>query len=1014
MRRNVTINTGFRQGLLGACALVVLLIWSRLACAVEPAAAARYAIEQPSQALSESLRSIARQTGTSVLFDPTVVNGRQSRSVSGRLSAAEAISRALDGSGLTADVMVDGSIVVKPAVARGTSPQLPTRAVQPPLVPTGSVEASPDGNVVRLAQAAGQAGRDVGVASPADATVEPAPGQKIEITGSRLKRIAAEGPVPVNTYSKEEIAKSGQPTLERFLQSLNEFSISPGEGGNSSVLGQGTVQLRGLPLGSTLVLINGRRVQAVGSSSANFFNLNLIPMAAVERIEVVPVGSSAVYGGDALAGVVNVILKKSIDGQALAARVGSGKGTSDRNLSLTTGGADEQGSYLLLGSVSKATPLNVTERAFFTDADYRRFGGPDTRTRGCTPGTVTSTTGANLPGLNSSFAGIPQLPAGAPLTVGSFAASAGQANLCNPEATGRGTALVHGSESFGLHAAGDRRITGAWSVFGEFTYADDRLRADELGVSLNNVLVPAGNPFNPFGEPVTVTAVLGPDNGVQSFIRRTKFTRAVAGLRGELGGGWDAELTASTTRDHSHRLATRSTLDSDALDAALAATTPGAAINPFTAGRAASDEVLGRVWADSEREGRGRKDQLSGFVRGSLVELPAGPVEAIVGVETARDQFGSASTGVGAVSNSDSRRASAGYAELRVPLLRSDATGGKPWNLAALTVAGRRDKYSDFGSANTYQAGLEVRPAKSVLLRGSVATSFKPPTLLQTNIDEFSFPISFFGLVDPARNNEPIVNGELVRAANTELEPERGKAYTFGAVWEPEGGLGTRFGFTAWRVKIDRLIGIVDPQTVLRNEALFPGLVIRGPSLGGTPGPVSRFLYTEVNYGGVDTAGADVEASYSWQSGVGRWSLGGGATRMNKYDVVLRPDAPTEDRLGRRFSDYWAPQWKGRLSAGFDRKVWSIGLTSRYLGTYKDADTSTRQLGGFWTHDLAGSLDLKKLGLSLDAIKTASASFAVANLTNRQPQFVETFPYYDMSQADWRGRYASVSLSIGW
>jgi len=1013
MRRNVTINTGFHERLFGAGALVVLLIWSGLACAAEPPPAARYLIEQPSQALSDSLRSIARQTGISVLFDPTVVNGRLSRSVSGRLSAAEAISRALDGSGLTADVMVDGSIVVKPA-ARGASPQLPARAVQPSLLPTGSGGALPDAEPVRLAQAPAQGGRDAGVEPAAGATAEPAPGQKIEITGSRLRRVAAEGPVPVNTYSKEDITKSGQPTLERFLQSLNEFSISPGEGGNSPVLGQGTVQLRGLPLGSTLVLINGRRVQAVGSSSANFFNLNLIPMAAVERIEVVPVGSSAVYGGDALAGVVNVILKKSIDGQALAARVGSGKGTSDGNVSLTTGGADDRGAYLLLGSVSKATPLNATERAFFRDADYTRFGGPDTRTRGCTPGTVTSTTGANLPGLTSSFAGIPQPAAGEPLTVASFAASAGQANLCNPEATGRGTALVHGAESLGLHAAGDRRIVGAWSVFGEFTYADDRLRAEELGVSLNDVLVPATNPFNPFGEAVQVTAVLGPDNGVQTFTRRTKFTRALAGFRGELGGGWDAELTASTTRDHSHRLATRNTLDSDARDAALAATTPGAAINPFTAGRAAGDDVLDRVWADSKREGRGRKSQLGGFVRGPLVELPAGSVEAIVGVETGRDQFASASTGVGAVSNTDSRRASAGYAELRVPLLRSDATGGRAWNPAALTVAGRRDKYSDFGSANTYQAGLEVRPARSVLLRASVATSFKPPTLLQTNIDEFSFPIMFFGLVDPARSNEPIVDGELVRAANTQLEPERGRAHAFGAVWEPEGGLGTRLGFTAWRVKIDRMIGIVDPQTVLRNEALFPGLVIRGPSVGGTPGPVNKFLYTEVNYGGVDTAGADVEASYAWQSEAGRWSLGAGATRMSKYDVVLRPDAPTEDRLGRRFSDYWAPQWKGRLSVGFDRRAWSLGVTSRYLGTYNDAGISTRQLGGFWTHDLAGSLDLKKLGFSLGAVKAATVSFAVANLTDRQPQFVETLPYYDMSQADWRGRYASVSLSVGW
>lgn len=182
-----------------------------------------------------------------------------------------------------------------------------------------------------------------------------------------------------------------------------------------------------------------------------------------------------------------------------------------------------------------------------------------------------------------------------------------------------------------------------------------------------------------------------------------------------------------------------------------------------------------------------------------------------------------------------------------------------------MTVAGRRDKYSDFGSASTYQAGLEVRPARTVLLRASAASSFKPPTLSQANVEDRSFPAEDFGLVDPARNNEPVVAGEVVRTANGGLGPERGKAYAWGAVWEPGGGLGTRLGFTAWRVKIDGMIAILDPQVALDNESLFPGFVARGPSVGGMPGPVTRLLYAEVNYGGVNTAGADVEASHSWR-----------------------------------------------------------------------------------------------------------------------------------------------------
>ncbi|WP_431261858.1 TonB-dependent receptor plug domain-containing protein [Roseateles chitinivorans] len=113
------------------------------------------------------------------------------------------------------------------------------------------------------------------------------------------------------------------------------------------------------------MLINGRRVQAVGSSSGNFFNLNLIPMAAVERVEIVPVGSSAVYGGDALAGVVNIILKKSVEGVVLDAHATTGAGTGDRAVSLATGGRDQAGSYLVLGAYSKTEPLSMSERGFF-------------------------------------------------------------------------------------------------------------------------------------------------------------------------------------------------------------------------------------------------------------------------------------------------------------------------------------------------------------------------------------------------------------------------------------------------------------------------------------------------------------------------------------------------------------------------------------------------------------------------------------------------------------------------
>lgn len=1018
MRNKATVSAVRRARFLSIGSVVTLLCaWADVSTAVEPPEAIRYVIEQPSQALAETLRSIARQTGASVVFDPGVVNGRISRPIAGRLSAAEAISRAIDGSGLTASVMSDGAIVVKPATAAAPGPQQAPFGPPPmPLKPGAGMVVDEKGTL-RVAQAS-VSGEPSGNASASTDADQPAgKSQRIDVTGTRLRQIAAEGPVPVNTYSRADIDRSGQPTLERFLASLNEVSSSAGEGVVGSTLGQGTVQLRGLPLGATLVLVNGRRVQAVGSSSANFFNLNLIPIAAIERVEIVPVGSSAVYGGDALAGVVNVILKKSLDGQALTMRLGSGRGIGDNGVSLATGGADERGSYLLLGTYGKSTPLTMAERGFFLDADYRRYGGPDARVRNCTPGTVSSTTGSNLPGLGAGVAGIPSLAAGTVPAVSDFAPTAGQPNLCNVWANGNGYALVHGSETLGLHALADRQIAAGWSVFGELTLARERLHANEIGLSLNNVLVPASNPYNPFGQSVRVTALMGGDNGTQGLDRQTRFARALLGVRGELGPDWDAELTASTTQDRSESRMLNGNVNTVARNAALGASTVALALNPFTFGRAASEEVLRGIWSDTVRMGKGRKDQVSGFVRGNALRLPAGPLEAIVGGEVARDVYETSIPGQVSVLNS--RRARAAYGELRAPLWRADAQSGRAWNLAAVTFAARRDHYSDFGSANTYQAGLEVRPSRSLLLRASSATSFKPPTMLQTNVEESSFPADLFGLVDPARNNEPVTTGELVRGTNDKLGPERGRAYALGAVWEPEGAAGTasgtRLGVTAWRVRIDALISVPPIQDLLNNEALFPGFVSRGPSVDGRPGPLTRLLLAEANFGGVETAGVDLEAAHGWRGPFGRWNVAAGATRTAKHRVALAPSAPAVDRLGRRFSDYWSPAWKGRLSAGLSQEAWTVGFTSRYIGAYKDRGTSQRRLGDTWVHDLAGSLNLKKFGLGAgDWAKTAVLSVAMANASNRQPQFVETVPYYDVTQADWRGRYTSVQLAVDW
>ncbi|MGN6825949.1 TonB-dependent receptor [Paucibacter sp. M5-1] len=1017
--RASTYHSVLRDG-----AFVALMLGCNLACAADEPAGARYRIEQPSQPLADSLRAIGRQTGVSVLFDPVKLGDRTSRAVSGQLTAVEAIAQALEGSGFELTQMPGGAVVVKARLSPGPAPAaLPG---QFPAGQAGSVGAEKPG---RMEEAGGSAGPVVQASpvTPADkggASLVEAPVSltRVEVTGTRLKLIDSYGPTPVNVYSRADIERSGQPSLERFLSSLNEAAMSPGEGTLGVTNGQGAVQLRGLPLGSTLVLINGRRVQVSGASGSRFFNLNLIPMAAVERVEIVPVGSSAVYGGDALAGVVNIILKKQIDGIALDARVGSAKGAGDGSISLATGGGDASSSYLVLGSYRKTTPLTMAERDFFLDADYRRMGGVDSRARYCTPGTVSSNSSANLPGLNSSFAAIPPRGTGQGLSIADFAATAGQANLCSSYATGKGYVLAHGTETLGLHAAGDFQFRGGWSAFGELTLSKDRLRAEETGILMANVLVPASNAFNPFGVAVRVSSRLGAENGVETLQRDTKFARALLGVRGEMLPGWELEATASSTLDDGQHRTWNVTANAAARTAALASSDPAQALNLFTAGRAASDEVLTAIFPGVVRNDEGRKDQVGAFLRGSPLNLPAGPVDVIIGGEAARDRY--LSQIVGGTRSGGNRSSSAVYGEARVPLWREGAgasgAGSKAWDLATLTLAARRDVYSDFGGANTYQAGLEIRPVRSMLLRGSAASSFKPPTLVQMNINNVSLTTDAYGIRDPQRGNALVTGGEVLRTANRDLGPEKGNAYSLGAVWEPASLSGTRFGVTAWQVKIDGLIGLLWPQTAVDNEAQFPGFVTRAPASGGVPGQITRVLYSEVNYGRLETSGADMEIAHAWKSGATKWSASASATRTRQYDVALTPGAAASSRLGVRAVDYWAPKWKGRLQLAVEQGPWGVGLTNRYLGAYRDSGAEGRRLGGYWLHDVAASVNLKRLGLGsglsagLSGVKDARLSLAIANLADRLPEYVGSSPYYDVTQADWRGRYASLQLSVSW
>src|SRR5688572_22023778 len=234
-------------------------------------------------------------------------------------------------------------------------------------------------------------------------SVDETAGQSLErviVTGTRLQSAAEQSAQKMRVYDRKRIQRSGQTTMADFLATVPEVSINS----NESSFGATTARLRGAREGSTLILINGRRTQAVTADAAliGFFDLNTIPLAMVERIDVLPTGSSAIYGGEALAGVINIVLRSNFEGAEASVGYKSADDTDEHNYAAGVGWSGESTSVSLMATYSDRSPLSGSDRDITSSSDLRRFGGPNLGTPIFgSPATILATSG-NLPGLASS------------------------------------------------------------------------------------------------------------------------------------------------------------------------------------------------------------------------------------------------------------------------------------------------------------------------------------------------------------------------------------------------------------------------------------------------------------------------------------------------------------------------------------------------------------------------------------------------------------------------------------
>lgn len=817
--------------------------------------------------------------------------------------------------------------------------------------------------------------------------------EPVEVTGTRLRRTDAETPSPVQILGREAIERSGAVSVGDLLQALpanNTGSFNEHDVNGST--GASAVSLRGLGPQSTLVLVNGRRLAPFGFtafSQYSFVDLNQIPLAAVERIEVLLDGASALYGSDAIAGVVNVILKREMTGLEASAALGrSTHGDADlRQFGLAVGrGAMAADGYTVLAAYSHADRdgVKASARDITRTADFRRFGLADFRSAYAYPG--------NLYRSNNATFLQPLAPC---------------VPLAEPGAAGNGRCiydhtqyrdLATESRRDALLLAGTATLAGGFEAFGDATLGRTAFRQQGISFAsstyFNNgtlpepfIRLPVGHPQNPYPFEVALRTRFA---DVPQFVEPTSDTRRVVlGLRHADLAGWSVETallhSASRTRIVTTGLVDDTVLAGELLDGA------GRARSDFLFGNPAANDsaLMARLYPTLADVGRARTVSLDVRASREAGRLPGGAIGLAVGAEVRRERYQTvpdARVAAGHVSvissfSADGRRTvGAAYAELALPATPA----------LELSLAGRVDRYGDFGSTANPKLGLKWKPLSTLALRTTYATAFRAPALTETTQtpnrsfarvrDPRSCPIPDPGNPDCERS---VI---VILGSGPDLQPERARSLTAGLVIEPAPGLS--IALDAFRIRRRDQIAALDPEYLLANETSYPGLVSRR-----TDGRLQQLNLAYTNLGSTTVEGLDLNAKAARViDGLGRLGADLVLEWLPRYRVAATRDAPELDYAG----TYTQPKLRARVGLQLERGPWRVGLAVHHTGGY---------LRAFTPNDLSCPYDASgtnrpelcrvtrwrttDLSLGYKARRDLELELIVTNLSDRPPPFDE-------------------------
>src|SRR6266480_2926156 len=534
-------------------------------------------VEVPAGNLIEGLERLARQCGVDVIYPSNELRGLKTRGVSGTLEPKDAFRKLIEGTPLILKDQGSAVLISLPsAFTRALSGNPSDATGEREQSQEGKKSSSGDFRVAQVDQGQTSSPSTVEKEDQQASKKKPVQLEEVIVTGSRIPTHAKEGAQDVQIYTREKIEQSGQTTVVDFLNTLPAVSTASSENGGATPLGTSTVTLHGLPFGTTLVLINGRRVETSGINIArDIFDLSNISLAAVDRIEVMSTGSSAVYGSDAIAGVVNIVLKKDFSGLAVDTKYAGASGTHEWEGSFAWGKQWGRASASVIASYMTRSALLGSQRPITATNDYTPFGGTDQRGYDCNPGNVFFPNGFSFNGQPPvPYAAVPAGYTGTP-TVQEFAGTAGTLNKCSFIGY---YSVIPAARRKGVFAQGSYRLTSSVELFTELLLSAAR-QSQAAGPpelfgepGFQSFTVPASNPFNPFGQDVGVSNLLTTlGSGITT--NDTVFFRPLLGAKGDLfGTRWQWEFAGWASKDWSKPIGP--TQDNTAIGNAINSTNP--------------------------------------------------------------------------------------------------------------------------------------------------------------------------------------------------------------------------------------------------------------------------------------------------------------------------------------------------------------------------------------------------------------------------------------------------------